>query len=114
MPEVIDYRDADGYSPYQEFLQSVARSGNRKAAGNIDRATYALRQQGLALLNTSLMDNIEDGIFELRPGAYRILCFYDRPQDTFVFLCGFRKRTQRTPEREKARARTLVRRYLAG
>ena len=61
---------------------------------------------GLDLLNTQMMDNIEDDIFELRAGRYRVFCFLDRP-DKFVVLNGFLKKTRQTPESEKQKARHL-------
>ena len=67
---------------------------------------------GLALLNSSMMDNIEDAIYELRVGPYRVFCFYNRRSDVFMLLNGFRKQTQRTPESQKARARALASQYL--
>ena len=75
-------------------------------------ATDKLRQNGLTLLNSSRMDNIEDDIYELRVGPYRVFCYYDRQSDVFMLLNGFRKQTQRTPESQKARARALVNQYL--
>ena len=68
--------------------------------------------QGLSLLNTATMDNIQGGIYELRVGPYRVFCYYDRQADTFVLLHGFRKQTAQTPESQKARARSLVAQYL--
>lgn len=58
------------------------------------------------------MDNIEGGIYEMRVGPYRLFCFYDRQEDTFMLLQGFRKQTPQTPENQKARARSLVTQYL--
>ena len=45
------------------------------------------------------MFNIEDDIWELRPGNNRIFYFYFK-NDTFVLLHQFRKKTQKTPQRE--------------
>ena len=95
-----------------EFLETVRLGGDRKALRRFQDATDRLTRQGLTLLNTSAMDNIEDDIYELRVGPYRVLCFYDRRSDTFMLLNGFRKQTQRTPESQKARARALVSQYL--
>ena len=70
MPEntVLELEIGDGSCPYREFLQSVQRSGDLKALSIIDKIVDNLIQEGLALLNTNMMDNIEDDIYELRAG----------------------------------------------
>ena len=59
-----------------------------------------------------MMDNIENDIYELRVGPYRVFCYYDRQLDVFMLFNGFRKQTRRTPEGQIARARALVNQYL--
>ncbi len=113
MYQVLEFSTPNGSNPYQEFLQSVRRSGDRQASRNLRKATARLGDYGLSLLNSSMMDNIEGDIYELRVGPYRVFCFYDRQSDVFMLLNGFRKQTQRTPESQKARARALVTQYLA-
>lgn len=108
---VLELEIGDGSCPYREFLDSVQRSGDLKALGIIDRIVGNLIQEGLALLNTNMMDNIEDDIYELRAGNYRVFCYYDRHSNLFLLLHGFRKRTQRTPGGQIARARSLIRQY---
>ena len=112
MYEVFAYASASGVSAYSEFLATVRRSGDRNALRRFQDVTRKLEQQGLVLLNTSMMDNIVDDIYELRVGPYRIFCFYDRRSATFVLLNGFRKQTQRTPEGQISRARALANQYL--
>lgn len=51
------------------------------------------------------MFNIEDDIGELRPGNNRIFYFYFK-NDTFVLLHQFRKKTQKTPQREIEKAKS--------
>ncbi len=110
--QVLQYSTPNGAIPYREFLQSVRRSGDIKALRNFQETNDKLTEHGLALLNSSMMDNIEDDIYELRVGSYRVFCFYDRPSGTFMLLNGFRKQTQRTPESQKARARALANQYM--
>lgn len=112
MYTVLEYNTPEGSNPYQEFLRTVRRSGDPQIVRGLQRATDKLSANGLALLNTAMMDNIESDIYELRVGPYRVFCFYDRPAETFMLLHGFRKRTQRTPESQKARARALTSQYL--
>ena len=112
MYEVLAYEAGDGSCPYEEFKELVRRSGDRKVLRIVDAIVTKLGEVGLALLETSMMDNIEDDIYELRPGSYRVFCFYDRAPSRFVLLHGFRKQTRRTPEAQKDRARNSVGQYL--
>lgn len=106
---VIAY-ESDGRCPFEELLAEVRRAGNK--VGTIHARRTNLEEHGLDLLNTNMMDNIEDDIFELRAGRYRVFCFFDRP-GIFVLLNGFFKRTPKTPELEKQRARDLRNEYLS-
>ena len=110
--QILEYTTPGGACPYRDFLLSVRRSGDIKAVRNFRETVGRLNEHGLALLRSSMMDNIEDDIYELRVGPYRAFCFYDRQSGAFVLLNGFRKQTQRTPESQKARARALVKQYL--
>ncbi len=109
---ILEYSAPNGACPYRDFAASLRRSGALKAGRNLRETVGRLNEHGFALLNSSMMDNIEDDIYELRVGPYRVFCFYDRQSNTFVLLNGFRKQTQRTPEGQKARARALVNQYL--
>ena len=107
MYKVIAYGDDSG--PYAAFRESVRLSGNKLVT--LDTQIENLKKFGLDLLDTKAMDKIEDDIYELRPGSYRVLCFFDQPIDTFLLMNGFRKNTPKTPESEKVIARNLVQRY---
>ena len=104
MYNVIPYGEEDG--PYAAFRESLLRSGNKLAT--LDAQVENLRKHGLDLVNTNAMDNIQDDVYELRPGSYRVFCFFDRPRNTFVLMNGFRKKGGKTPESEKAIARNLA------
>ena len=93
MYQVVEYSAPDGTNPYQGFLETVQQSGDLKVLGIIDKIVGNLTREGLALLNTNMMDNIEDGICELRAGYYQVFCYLDRNSNLFVLLHGFRKRT---------------------
>ena len=47
---------------------------------------------------------IEDDIYELRPGSNRVLFFYHDKNGRFILLHGFEKKTNKTPISEKNRA----------
>ena len=113
MYDVVAHRGEDNTSPYQQFRDEVQKSGDKKTLGIVNATITKLREVGLDLLSTNMMDNIEDGIYELRTGRYRIFCFFHAPHNRFVLLNGFRKATRRTPESEKAHARSLVDEYLS-
>ncbi len=108
---IIDFQSFDGSRPINDFRVSVRRSGDLSGIRAINNAIDRLERIGLGLLNTAMMDNIEDDIYELRARHYRVFCYYDRGQAQFILLNGFRKRTQRTPLREIALARRLVAEY---
>ena len=111
MYSIIDFQTPDGSRPINDFMVSVRRSGDLSGVRAINNAIDWLGSVGLSLLNTAMMDNIEDDIYELRARHYRVFCYYDRGQSRFILLNGFRKRTQRTPLREIAQARRLVAEY---
>lgn len=73
-----------------------------------------LAEEGLKLLETGMMNHIEDSIFELRPSIYRLFCYLDQGDQSFILLNGFLKNTQRTPDSQKSLARALIADYLAG
>lgn len=106
-----EYHSLDGSCPVDDFRLSVRRSGDLSGLRAITRVINSLEQEGLGLLNTAMMDNIEDDIYELRARNYRVFCLYERGRDRFILLNGFRKRTDRTPQREIVLARRLVSEY---
>ena len=82
MYEVLAYEAGDGSYPYEEFKKLVRRSSDSKVLRIVDAIVTKLREVGLALLETSMMDNIEDDTYELRPGSHRVFCFYDRARNS--------------------------------
>ena len=64
------------------------------------------------LLPSNITKHIDDNIWELRPGNNRIFYFYVE-NNTFVLLHVFRKKTQKTPKREIAKAKFKRNDYLA-
>jgi phage-related protein len=111
MHSLIEFETSGGASPINEFRVSVRRSGDLQGLRRLDDAIERLKTVGLGLLNTAMMDNIEDNIYEIRARHYRVFCYYDRGRSTFVLLNGFRKQTGRTPLREIERARHWAAEY---
>ena len=107
MYQVKFYRDAKGYSPVEAFLDSLqeraltnkdARIQLKQIAQCIDiLSVYGTR------INANTVKHLTGDIWELRPGNNRIMFFYFK-NNTFILLHHFRKRSQKTPEREIARA----------
>jgi phage-related protein len=102
----------DGRCPYSEFYNAVKGGGTKNAQARVQAIVQKLREEGLNLLATTMMKRIEDNIYELRPGDYRILCYLDNDPQCFVLLNGFLKQSRRTPEAEKSRARRLAQAYV--
>lgn len=111
MPVVLSFSTESGLFPYGEFQDMVRLSGEPKVLDRLASTIDSLGQIGLDLLETKRMSPIEGDLFELRSGAYRLFCFYDRSRDSFILLNGFRKDSAKTPEREKRIAWDLVDQY---
>ncbi len=45
---------------------------------------------------------------ELRPEPYRVFFYWDRQEQSYVLLNGFRKKSDRTPLKELETARVLM------
>ena len=58
-----------------------------------------------------------DGLWELRisagNGIFRIFCFFEEG-NIIILLCGFQKKTQKTPKSEIKKAERLKKEYLEG
>lgn len=64
-----------------------------------------LKENGTAGLSTDIAKQIEDEIWELRPGKNRVFFFYYR-HGTYVLLHHYVKKTNKTPRREIERAKS--------
>ena len=82
MYEVLAYEAGDGSYPYEEFKNWFEGAVTVRYFRIVDAIVTKLREVGLALLETSMMGNIEDDIYELRPGSHRVFCFYDRARNS--------------------------------
>lgn len=97
------YEKANGQSDIWDFMEKL----RKKSATNKDaRVQYKqiglhiqLLQENGTKLPSNITKQIEDNIWELRPGNNRIFYFYF-DNNTFVLLHSFRKKTQKTPRRE--------------
>jgi hypothetical protein len=62
--------------------------------------------------NTDICHQIYDDIWQFESGKLRVLWFYGRSRGTIVCSHGFRKTTQKTPQKHIKRAEKVYRGYL--
>ena len=110
------YETYDGHSDIQEFLDSLrVKAASVKDAriqyGQIARCIELLQENGTNL-PVQIAKHLDEEIWELRPGDNRVLFFYFN-EGTYVLLHHFRKKSQKTPPREIARAKSEMKDYIA-
>ena len=107
MNQVVFYEDANGVSKLWNFLDDLLQrsAGNKDARIQHKQIVYyiELLQKNGTRLPETITKNINEDIWELRPGDNRVFYFYFR-DNTFVLLHHFRKKSQKTPQREIDRA----------
>lgn len=113
----IEFYEKDNEeSEIWEFLEALRIKASTNKDARIQYKQVTLYIQLLQDNGTRLPDNVtkylEDGIWELRPGNNRVFYFYYE-NDTFVLLHQFRKKSQKTPRREIARAKAERDEYLS-
>jgi phage-related protein len=96
--EIVFYQDRRGRSPIFEFIDDLPALDQAK----IYNALRLLREFGNAL-GMPHARHVEGKLWELRPGSVRLFYFaYIGKQ--FVILHGYRKQSNKAPEREIALA----------
>ena len=116
MYRVEFYEKADGTSDVWDFLEDLrTRAGSNKDA----RIQYKQATLYIELLQTNgtrlpenVTKHIDEDVWELRPGNNRIFYFY-HTGNTFVLLHHFRKKSQKTPQREIDQAKRERDDYLS-
>lgn len=108
MHTIYFYRDRHGKEPVKEYLRELAGQNTKDARIKLHKIQdyiNILAQFGTRA-GEPYIKKIDDtaDIWELRPSGDRIL-FVAWINDSFVLLHSFRKKTQKTPEREKEQAR---------
>ena len=93
-----------------DFLDSIDVRAKAKIMYNVNRSKYILDKELFKKL-----DGID--IWEFRTLyngiAYRLLAFCDTKKDTLVIAThGFIKKTQKTPQKEIAKAKEIRKRYF--
>lgn len=99
---VVFYETGTGQCPVKDFLNTL----NAKQGAKVLRGMQLVREFGPEL-GMPYVETIQRGIRCLRikhgSDIFRVF-FVVGPANTIVFLHGFRKKTQKTPPREIARA----------
>ncbi len=110
------YEDPAGKSEIWDFLEELRTKAATSKDARIQYKQISLYIQLLQDNGTRLSENItkylEDGIWELRPGNNRVFYFFYK-DNTFVLLHQFRKKSQKTPQRELKKAKAEREDYLA-
>lgn len=108
--QVIFYEKEDGERPAEEFI----RSTDKKMAARIVVDLKLLALEGPSA-REPLSKHLEDGIFELRSkqgnNIARVLYFFVIGKK-IILTNGFMKKTPKTPENEKNRAKQYRADYL--
>ena len=109
------YETANGQSDVRDFMEELRQKHESNKDARIQFKQITMYIELLAQNGTQLPDNItkhiDDGIWELRPGNNRVFYFYFH-DDCFVLLHHFRKKSQKTPQREIDRAKAERADYL--
>lgn len=107
MYEIVFYENKNGNSEVEQFIDDLtARAPNNKDAriqlDQIETALNRLEQLG-PLAGYNFVDKLTDNIWEITPGANRVLLFlWDG--NKYVLLSLFRKSTGKTPRNEIKKA----------
>jgi phage-related protein len=95
---IVFYVDEKGYSPIQEFLQSLDIKTQARFAWSIEQ----LRIRNVRA-KEPLVRHLDEKLWELREESstniYRLLYFFFSAR-RIVFVHGFQKKTQKTPRHE--------------
>ena len=99
MRDVVFYRDRNGASPIEEFLDELPAKDAKKITWVlqlVEELDVIPKTYFKKLINT---DDIWEVRSQMGNNAYRLLCFIHR-NHVIVLTNGFRKKTQKTPQDE--------------
>jgi len=88
------YAEPSGRQPIAEWLDGLEKNVSAHVHDKIVR----LQQNGLMLLNTSMMKLIKgygSDFYELKYDKYRIAVYHETTTNTFILLHGFKKERRR-------------------
>ena len=109
---VIFYKTVDGKCPVQEFLDSLSGKTAQKVLWTLSLL------EDLEIVPSTYFKKLTgtEGIWECRiqyvSNIYRIFCFFDS-HSVVVLTHGLVKKSQKTPQREIARAESYKKDFLS-
>lgn len=89
---VTYYESARGDQPVRDYIEALPDRERAKVKALIDHLSEKI------VLNEPHTKKIGEGLFELRPGSHRV--FYCYHEGKVVLLHAFRKKSNKTPQRE--------------
>ena len=102
------YENSHGGADVWDFLEELrlksATSKDARIQYNQMLFYIDLLSKNGTRMSEKITKNIDEDIWELRPGNNRVFYFYHR-DNTFVLLHHFRKKSMKTPPREIERAK---------
>ena len=109
------YETPDGYSDVRDFLDSLRLKASsvkdsRIQYSQVVRCIQLLQDNGTNL-PVEIAKHIEGELWELRPGNNRVFFFY-YDSGTYVLLHHYRKKSQKTPQKEIKRAKAEINNYI--
>ena len=103
MYKVRFYRKKDGESPVEEYIKKLAAQKGKDARINLGKIRDYIKilEEHGTRAGEPFIKKVDDkeNIWELRPLGNRIF-FVAWIENTFVLLHAFRKKTQKTPQRQ--------------
>ncbi len=116
MYNIIFYENKNGESElYKQLIELAKESETNKDAriqfNQISMCIDLLKEQGTKL-PTTITKHIEGKLWELRPGFNRILYFF-YTNETYVLLHMFRKKTNKTPQKEIDKANREINDFIS-
>lgn len=102
------YRDKNGYSEVEEYLKELKEKSDVKKDDRVHFEAIIRYIRALSVYGTRIgepkVKHLEGDLWELRPLNNRIFFFYWK-DNKFVLLSCFKKKSQKTPKREKEKAK---------
>jgi phage-related protein len=86
------YETTRGDQPVRDYIEALPDREKAKVKALIDHLSEKV------VLNEPYAKKMGPGLFELRPGAHRV--FYCYHEGKVVLLHAFRKKSNKTPQRE--------------
>jgi len=110
--EFVPYCDKDGVCEYKEFLQSLPEKDSAKLNSVVEKT----ETKGIDIaIKMKWVKKLEDNLYELRSkvgsNIQRALYFH-KVDSKYIITHGFTKKTQKTPEGEKEKARNIRKKYM--